>query len=198
MVLTTKDYADDVDRGCPMVLGGPLSHVMAAKAVALAEARTQAFRTYAQRVADNSKALAEGLMKRGVKLVTGGTDNHINLLDVTASFGLTGRQAEAALLDSGVVTNRNSIPADPNGAWYTSGIRIGTPALTSREFGSDEFDQVAELIVTTLKATTPVTASTGKPGKAKYQIADGVAQKVHDAADELLGNFPLYPGLDLD
>ena len=197
MVLTTKDYADDVDRGCPMVLGGPLSHVMAAKAVALAEARTQAFRTYAQRVADNSKALAEGLMKRGVKLVTGGTDNHINLLDVTASFGLTGRQAEAALLDSGVVTNRNSIPADPNGAWYTSGIRIGTPALTSRGFGSDEFDQVAELIVTTLKATTPVTASTGKPGKAKYQIADGVAQKVHDAADELLGNFPLYPGLDL-
>ncbi|NKN51684.1 glycine hydroxymethyltransferase, partial [Clostridioides difficile] len=135
MVLTTKDYADDVDRGCPMVLGGPLSHVMAAKAVALAEARTQAFRDYARRVADNSKALAEGLMKRGVKLITNGTDNHINLLDVTTSFGLAGRQAEAALLDAGVVTNRNSIPADPNGAWYTSGIRIGTPALTSRGFG---------------------------------------------------------------
>ncbi|MDU5514520.1 MAG: glycine hydroxymethyltransferase [Cutibacterium avidum] len=197
MVLTTKEYAADVDRGCPMVLGGPLSHVMAAKAVALAEARTQAFRDYAQRVADNAKALAEGLMKRGVKLVTDGTDNHINLLDVTTSFGLTGRQAEAALLDSGVVTNRNSIPADPNGAWYTSGVRIGTPALTSRGFGADEFDQVAELIVTALKATTPVTASSGKPGKAKYRIADGVAQKVHDAADELLGNFPLYPGLDL-
>lgn len=197
IVLTTKDYADDVDRGCPMVLGGPLSHVMAAKAVALAEARTQTFRDYAQRVANNAKALAEGLMKRGVKLVTDGTDNHINLLDVTTSFGLTGRQAEAALLDAGVVTNRNSIPTDPNGAWYTSGIRIGTPALTSRGFGPDEFDQVAELIVTTLEATTPMTASTGKPGKAKYQIADGVAQKVHDAADELLGNFPLYPGLDL-
>ncbi|MBD4629852.1 glycine hydroxymethyltransferase, partial [Xanthomonas citri pv. citri] len=101
MVLTTKDYADDVDRGCPMVLGGPLSHVMAAKAVALAEARTQAFRDYARRVADNSKALAEGLMKRGVKLITNGTDNHINLLDVTTSFGLAGRQAEAALLDAG-------------------------------------------------------------------------------------------------
>ena len=197
MVLTTKEYAADVDRGCPMVLGGPLSHVMAAKAVALAEARTQAFRDYAQRIADNSKALAEGLMKRGVKLVTDGTDNHINLLDVFSSFGLTGRQAESALLDSGVVTNRNSIPADPNGAWYTSGVRIGTPALTSRGFGADEFDQVAELIVTALKATTPVTASNGKPGKAKYQIADGVAQKVHDAADELLGSFPLYPGLDL-
>ena len=97
MVLTTKDYADDVDRGCPMVLGGPLSHVMAAKAVALAEARTQAFRDYARRVADNSKALAEGLMKRGVKLITNGTDNHINLLDVTTSFGLAGRQAQEGI-----------------------------------------------------------------------------------------------------
>ena len=197
MVLTTHEYAGDVDRGCPMVLGGPLGHIMAAKAVALAEARTQAFRDYAQRIADNSKALAEDLMKRGVKLVTDGTDNHINLLDVFSSFGLTGRQAESALLDSGVVTNRNSIPADPNGAWYTSGVRIGTPALTSRGFGPDEFDRVAELIVTALSATTPATTASGKRGKAKYTIADGVAQQVHDAADELLGNFPLYPGLEL-
>lgn len=197
MVLTTKEYADDVDRGCPMVLGGPLSHMMAAKAVALAEARTQAFRDYAQQVAANAKALAEGLMKRGVKLVTDGTDNHLNLLDVNTSFGLTGRQAESALLEAGIVTNRNSIPADPNGAWYTSGIRIGTPALTSRGFGADEFDRVAELIVEALKATSPATASTGKPGKAKYVMADGVADRVHAAADELLGNFPLYPGLEL-
>lgn len=197
MILVDKEYADDVDRGCPMVLGGPLGHVMAAKAVALAEARTQAFRDYAQKVADNSRALAEGLMKRGVKLVTDGTDNHINLLDVTTSFGLTGRQAESALLDSGIVTNRNSIPADPNGAWYTSGVRIGTPALTSRGFGADEFDRVAALIVEALKATTPKTASTGKPGKAKYEMADGVADRVHAEADELVGSFPLYPGLEL-
>ncbi|MDN6811438.1 MAG: glycine hydroxymethyltransferase, partial [Acidipropionibacterium jensenii] len=197
MVLVTKEYADDVDRGCPMVLGGPLGHVMAAKAVALAEARTQTFRDYAQKVADNAKALAEGLMSRGVKLVTNGTDNHINLLDVTASFGLTGRQAESALLDSGIVTNRNSIPADPNGAWYTSGVRIGTPALTSRGFGAEEFDRVAALIVEALKATTPRTASSGKPGKAKYVMADGVADRVHAEADELVGNFPLYPGLEL-
>jgi glycine hydroxymethyltransferase len=170
---------------------------MAAKAVALAEARTQAFRDYAQKVADNAKALAEGLMSRGVKLVTNGTDNHINLLDVTTSFGLTGRQAESALLDSGIVTNRNSIPADPNGAWYTSGIRIGTPALTSRGFGAEEFDRVAALIVEALKATTPRTASSGKPGKAKYVMEDGVADRVHAEADELVGNFPLYPGLEL-
>src|ERR1700759_1687348 len=103
-----------------MVLGAPLSHVMAAKAVALAEARQPAFQTYAQAVADNAQSLPEGFLGRGATVVTGGTDNHIVLLDVS-SFGLTGRQAESALLDSGVVTNRNSVPADPNGAWYTSG-----------------------------------------------------------------------------
>ncbi|MCW5954583.1 MAG: glycine hydroxymethyltransferase, partial [Propionibacteriaceae bacterium] len=121
-VLATPEYASAVDRGCPMVLGGPLSHVMAAKAIAFAEARQPAFGSYAQAVADNAKTLAEGLMKRGVKLVTDGTDNHLVLMDVS-NFGLTGRQAESALLESGIVTNRNSVPADPNGAWYTSGVR---------------------------------------------------------------------------
>src|SRR6201991_145895 len=92
MVLCQQELADQVDRGCPMVLGGPLPHVMAAKAVALAEARTDAFHDYAQRVVDNAVALAEGLLRRGVRLVTGGTENHLVLIDVT-SFGLTGRQA---------------------------------------------------------------------------------------------------------
>jgi glycine hydroxymethyltransferase len=174
-----------------MVLGGPLSHVMAAKAVALAEARQPAFQVYAQRVADNAKALADGFLKRGARLVTGGTDNHIVLLDVT-SFGLTGRQAESALLDSGVVTNRNSIPADPNGAWYTSGIRLGTPALTTRGFGADDFDRVAELIVDVLSNTQQEGTS-----KAKYKLADGTAVRVHAGASELLAANPLYPGLSL-
>ncbi len=196
-VLATEEFAPSVDKGCPMVLGGPLSHVMAAKAVAFAEARTETFQTYAQAVADNAKTLAEGLMKRGVKLVTDGTDNHLVLLDVASSFGLTGRQAESALLDAGVVTNRNSIPRDPNGAWYTSGVRIGTPALTSRGFGAAEFDRVAELMVDVLKQTTPVTASNGQPGKAKYTLADGVADRTKAAASELLEANPLYPGLKL-
>jgi glycine hydroxymethyltransferase len=196
MVLATAEYAPSVDRGCPMVLGGPLSHVMAAKAVALAEARRPSFQTYAQAVADNAKTLAEGLMKRGVKLVTDGTDNHLVLMDVS-SFGLTGRQAESALLDSGVVTNRNSVPNDPNGAWYTSGVRIGTPALTSRGFGAAEFDTVAELITTVLKATTPQTTAAGAPGKAKYTIAEGVADRTKAAAAEMLNANPLYPGLEL-
>ena len=196
LVLATEEFAPSVDRGCPMVLGGPLSHVMAAKAVALAEARQDSFRAYAQDIADNAKSLAEGFLTRGANLVTGGTDNHIVLLDVS-SFGLTGRQAESALLDAGVVTNRNSVPADPNGAWYTSGIRLGTPALTTRGFGRDEFDTVAELIVHVLQNTQPGTTKDGKPSKASYVLAEGVAEKVKDASAELLDKHPLYPGLNL-
>jgi len=196
MVLATEEFAPAVDRGCPMVLGGPLSHMMAAKAVALAEARTQEFRDYAQRIADNAKSLADGFLSRDARLVTGGTDNHLVLLDVS-SFGLTGRQAESALLEAGVVTNRNSVPQDPNGAWYTSGIRLGTPALTTRGFGHDEFDTVAELIVDVLSATQPGTTKAGGPSKASYRLADGVADKVKDASSELLTRYPLYPGLDL-
>src|ERR687889_935320 len=184
MVLAQEEYAPSVDRGCPMVLGGPLSHVMAAKAVALAEARQPAFQTYAQNVADNAKSLAEGFLSRGAKLVTGGTDNHLVLLDVTA-YGLTGRQAESALLDCGIVTNRNAVPSDPNGAWYTSGVRLGSPALTTRGFGHDEFDTVAELIVHVLQNTQPGTTKDGGPSKASYTLAEGVADKVKDASAEL-------------
>ena len=196
LVLATQEYADSVDRGCPMVLGGPLGHVMAAKAVALAEARTESFQTYAQAVADNAQVLADGLLSRGARLVSGGTDNHLVLIDVSG-FGLTGRQAESALLDAGIVTNRNAVPADPNGAWYTSGVRIGTPALTTRGFGPAEFDRVADLIVNVLRNTTPVTAASGQPGKAKYVLADGVAAATKSASAELLDANPLYPGLTL-
>ena len=196
MVLAQEEYAPSVDRGCPMVLGGPLSHMMAAKAVALAEARQPEFQTYAQSIADNAKSLAEGFLKRGGKLVTGGTDNHIVLVDVSG-FGLTGRQAEFALLDAGVVTNRNSVPQDPNGAWYTSGIRIGTPALTTRGFGADEFDKVAELMIDVLSNTQPGTNKAGAPSKATYVLADGVADRVKAASAEMLDKHPLYPGLEL-
>lgn len=196
LLLSTAEYAPAIDRGCPMVLGGPLSHVMAAKAVALAEARQPAFASYARAIADNALALADGLLARGVKLVTGGTDNHIVLIDVR-DFGLTGRQAESALLEAGIVTNRNSVPNDPNGAWYTTGVRIGTPALTSRGFGPAEFDVVAQLIADVLRATTPGLTASGTPGKAKHVLADGVAARTKSAAAELLDAHPLYPGLHL-
>ncbi|MDX6326552.1 MAG: glycine hydroxymethyltransferase, partial [Nocardioidaceae bacterium] len=196
LVLSTEEYAAAVDRGCPMVLGGPLSHVMAAKAVALAEARQDGFREYAQQVAANAQSLAEGFLSRGATLVTGGTDNHLVLLDVT-SFGLTGRQAETALLDAGIVTNRNSVPADSNGAWYTSGIRFGTPALTTRGFGHAEFDRVADLVVDVLSHTSPNTTSAGAPSKATYTLEDGVVERTKAASAELLDKHPLYPGLEL-
>jgi glycine hydroxymethyltransferase len=190
MVLCQPELADQVDRGCPMVLGGPLAHVMGAKAVALAEARRPEFADYAQRIVDNAHALAEGLIKRGATLVSGGTDNHLVIIDVD-KYGLTGRQAEQALLDSGIVTNRNSIPQDPNGAWYTSGVRIGTPALTTRGLGAPEMDQIAELMHTVLAQTTPAGS------KAKYDLDPALADRISKQATELLAAFPLYGEVDL-
>jgi glycine hydroxymethyltransferase len=196
MVLCQQEYADAVDRGCPMVLGGPLGNVIAAKAVALAEARQPAFRDYAQRVADNAQALAAGLLSRGASLVSGGTDNHLCLVDVS-SYGLTGRQAESALLDSGIVTNRNAIPRDPNGAWYTSGVRIGTPALTTRGLGAAEMDVVAGLMHEVLSSTRPGTTKAGTPSKASYELDPAVSGRVSKEASDLLAGFPLYPEVDL-
>ncbi|NEA57590.1 glycine hydroxymethyltransferase [Streptomyces sp. SID13666] len=196
MVLCDAELAEHVDRGCPMVLGGPLPHVMAAKAVALAEARRPDFRDYARRIVDNASALAEGLLRRGASLVTGGTDNHLVLADVSG-YGLTGRQAEAALLDAGIVTNRNSVPQDRNGAWYTSGVRIGTPALTTRGLGVPEMDEIAGLIDTVLANTRPGTTASGAPSKASHVLDPSVADQVAGRSADLLAGFPLYPGVDL-
>jgi len=195
-VLADDDHAEFVDRGCPMVLGGPLPHVMAAKAVAFAEARQPGFADYGRRIVENARALADGLQQRGVDLVTGGTDNHLVLLDVAASFGLTGRQAEAALLEAGVVTNRNSIPADLNGAWYTSGIRLGTPALTTLGMGPDEMTETADIIATALRATTASTSNSGQ-SRARYTITPNVAHGCRQRCDELLHRYPLYPAIEL-
>ncbi len=187
-----NDLAEHIDKGCPMVLGGPLANVMAAKAVAFAEAKTESFRSYAQQVVDNAHALAEGIEKRGGRLVTGGTENHLVLVDVR-SFGLTGRQAESALEDSGVIVNRNSIPFDPNGAWYTSGIRLGTPALTSVGMGCDDMDDIAEIICSTLEATEPSTITSGELSKAKFNLSDVIQSNNRTRCGELLSQNPLYP-----
>jgi glycine hydroxymethyltransferase len=197
MVLCQSELAEFVDKGCPMVLGGPIGNMMAAKAVAFAEAKQPSFQVYAQQIVDNAVALAESLMKRGANLVTGGTDNHLVLLDVGASFGLTGRQAESALLESGVVTNRNAVPRDPNGAWYTSGVRMGTPALTTLGMGPDEMDEVADIIVAILKDATATSTAAGAPSKAKYVLTDGLADSSRSRCAELLGRFPLYPSIQL-
>ncbi len=197
LVLCDRDLAEHVDRGCPMVLGGPLPNMMAAKAVALAEAAQPDFATYARRIVDNAAALAEGLLRRGATLVTGGTDNHLVLID-TRRYGITGRQAEAALLDAGIVTNRNSIPADPNGAWYTSGVRLGTPALTTLGMGTAEMDEIADLIVTVVDATAPTPILTGGPSQARYAIEANVTESIRVRVGDLLTAHPLYPTITLD
>jgi glycine hydroxymethyltransferase len=196
MVLCDSDYAPFVDRGCPMVLGGPLPHVMAAKAVALAEASQPEFSDYARRVVDNAVALADGLSEHGARLVTGGTDNHLVLLDVSP-YDITGRQAEGALIEAGIVVNRNAIPNDPQGPWFTSGVRLGTPALTTRGFEPDDLREVAAMIDLVLRNTKPTLTAAGAVSKVKYTLDAGVRQDVLDRAAALVGAHPLYPGLEL-
>jgi glycine hydroxymethyltransferase len=200
LVLCSADLAPAVDRGCPLVLGGPLPHVMAAKAVALQEASRPEFSTYARAVVDNARTLADRLQAIGVGVLTGGTDNHLVMVDLRG-FGLTGRIAEAALVDAGVTCNRNPVPGDPQGAWYTSGLRLGTPAVTTLGMGADEMGQIADVIHGVLAATTPATIASGpnagRPSRVNYTLDDSVLSKARASVDELLGRHRLYPGINL-
>ncbi|MFQ6878671.1 MAG: serine hydroxymethyltransferase [Oscillospiraceae bacterium] len=134
----------------PGIQGGPLMHVIAAKAVCFAEALKPEFREYMQRVADNAQALAKGLMDREIKIVSGGTDNHLMLVDLTP-YDLTGKAVEKLLDEAHITANKNTIPNDPKSAFVTSGIRLGTPAATSRGLVTEDFDQVAEAIATVIR-----------------------------------------------
>jgi glycine hydroxymethyltransferase len=191
MVLCTEEFAPVVDRGCPLVLGGPLGHVMAAKAVALTEAARPEFAGYAQRIVDNAATLADALQQQGATVLTGGTDNHLLLVDARP-YGLTGRQAETALREAGITLNRNVIPFDPNGSWYTSGLRLGTPAATTLGMGPDEMREVASIVHTVLESTSGVPDS-----KAKYTLDASVRDQARRRAGDLLDRFPLYPGIAL-
>ncbi len=191
-----KDWMNEfVLRGCPLVLGGPLGHMMASKAIAFEKALEPEFQEYSAQVVKNAQALADELMRCGAKLTSDGTDNHLMVIDCT-SYGLTGRHADGALLDSGIVTNRNTIPNDPNGAWYTSGVRIGTPALTTRGMKEDDFREIARLIDEVLRATKPVVTD-GKTSPAKYNLDADFAQKIQTQITELLARFPLYPNIEI-
>jgi glycine hydroxymethyltransferase len=196
MVLCQKDWAETIDRGCPLVLGGPLPHVMAAKAVAFWEASQPSFATYAQRVVDNAQALAEALMQRGVPVLTQGTDNHLVMLDLRR-MGLNGRQAEAALRAADLTCNRNVIPNDPNGAWYTSGLRLGSPAATTLGFGPGEMREVADVIHSVLTHTTPG-LHREQISQVKFMTEPGALQRAKARVAELLGRHRLYPELELE
>jgi glycine hydroxymethyltransferase len=178
------------------VLGGPLPHVIAAKAVALHEASQPEFETYARRIVENAAALAEALQTEGVTVVTGGSENHLVLVDVRP-FGLTGRQAEGALRAAGVTLNRNVIPYDTNGSWYTSGLRIGTPAVTTLGMGAAEMQEIAAIIATVLRATAPTKTASGKPSLANYTLDESARSQAEGRARDLLARFPLYPEIEL-
>ena len=200
LILCRKEFADAVDRGCPLVLGGPLPHVIAAKAVAFTEAAQPAFASYARRIVGNAQALAAACAGNGLEVVTGGTDNHLLLLDVTPC-GLTGRQAESALRDAGIMANRNALPDDRHGPWYTSGLRLGTPALTTLGMGEAEMAEVGAAIARVLAATEPATITRGRragsASRTHYRIDAEVRSAVSRDVTRLLQGFAAYPGLDL-
>lgn len=201
VVFCKAEFAEYVDKGCPLVIGGPLPHVMAAKAVAFTEANTPEFRTYAHQIAANAKTMAQAMIDEGLTIPTGGTDNHLMLVDVTP-FGLNGRQAESAVRECGITLNRNSLPFDPNGPWYTSGLRVGTPAVTSLGMGEAEMKEIAALFKLILSNTTPKIlssgANAGQPSKVKYDITEGVREEARKRVSALLNKFVLYPELDLE
>jgi len=194
LVLCTEEYKEVVDKGCPLVLGGPLPHVMAAKAVAFEEASKPQFQVYAQQVISNAKALAEALVEEKVKVLTGGTDNHLILFDVFESFGLTGRQVEMAFRQAHITVNRNAIYNDKMGPWYTSGIRLGTPALTTLGMKEEQMKEIAKSMVKILIHTKPAQVN-GKSSKAKANTDEKILQEVKSSVQELLSAFKLYPEL---
>ena len=175
MILCKNEYQKALDgRVFPGMQGGPLMHVIAAKAVALREALTEEFRQYQVQIRDNARALAETLMAEGFRLVSGGTDNHLMLIDVT-SVGVTGAEGADALDRAGITANKNMIPFDTRGPQVTSGIRVGTPAITSRGMKEEEMRLVGRLIATVLK----------DPG------SETTIGRVRKEAGELCGRFPL-------
>ncbi len=166
----------------PGLQGGPLMHVIAAKAVALGEALKPSFRAYAQAVVDNARALAATLQEHGFDIVSGGTDNHLMLVDLRPKQ-VTGKLAEAALERAGITCNKNSIPFDPQRPFVTSGIRLGTPACTTRGFGTGEFRAVGEMI----SAVVDGLQRTGGAGDPEIEAT------VRREAEALSGRFPIYP-----
>lgn len=196
LVLCTQEFAEHVDKGCPYVLGGPLPHVMAAKAICFEEALQPSFQQYAADVVSNIRTMAEALIAEGESVVSGGTDNHLLLVDVSEERQLNGRQAAGALRDCGFTLNRNAIPktpqGDPNGAWYTSGLRLGSPAVTTLGMGAEEMKEIAAIISLVLKNTSALDK------KGKYETAEAVQVEARQRVAELLSKFPVYPELDLD
>ncbi len=181
LVLCTEEYAKAIDKSVfPGLQGGPLMHVIAGKAVAFKEALSSEFAAYQQQIVANARALGTALVERGWRLVSGGTDNHLVLVDVK-SRGLTGKEAEKALDEVGVTVNKNTIPYDTESPFVTSGVRIGTPAVTTRGMGEAEMVEIASIIDEALQA-------------AINGAQEGVNAKLLGRVRELCAAYPLYQG----
>jgi len=197
LILCRKEWSEAVDKGCPLVLGGPLPHVIAAKAVAFQEALEPSFSQYAHQVVKNAQHLAACLLERGVKLITGGTDNHLILMNVLESFNISGRQAEQVLRSCSITTNRNTVPGDILSPLIGSGVRIGTAALTTLGMQEREMELVAELICVVLEAA-------GRQKRAENDVRSVIevdpelGTAVRSQVCDLLGRFPLYPNLKVN
>ncbi len=201
LILCKEEFRESVDKGCPLVIGGPLGHVIAAKALCFIEALRPEYREYAHRIVANAQDLALALKEEGCRILTGGTDNHLMLLDVSP-FGLNGRQAESLMRECGITLNRNALPFDKNGPWYTSGLRLGTPALTTLGMGEAEMKEIASIIALVLKSAQPVRLTKGpKAGQLsrnRAKVSQQVLEEARGRVSALLAAFPLYPELDLD
>ncbi|MDR0655822.1 MAG: glycine hydroxymethyltransferase [Treponema sp.] len=204
LVLSTAEFAEALDKGCPLTMGGPLPHVIAAKAAAFREAGQPEFRQYAARIVENTQALAAACIKNGLEVLTGGSDNHLFLVNVRSlqipGGSITGRQAESALHECHITVNRNSLPFDPNGPWYTSGLRIGAAAVTTLGMGKPEMEELGAVIALVLKGTAPAADAKdpAKKSKAKYVIDGKVKAEALSRVEKLLSRFPVYPELDLE
>ncbi|MHB9293887.1 glycine hydroxymethyltransferase [Hollandina sp. SP2] len=198
LILSTKAFAQALDKGCPLTMGGPLPHVIAAKAVALEEAGTPEFRDYAARIVENCQALASACIKNGLAVPTGGTDNHLFLVNLQR-LGINGRQAESALLDCGIILNRNTLPFDPQGPWYTSGLRIGTAAITTLGMGTAEMEEIGSIIALVLNHTVQVSdpKDPAKKSLVKYGIEEKARVQALERVRKLMVRFPVYPELDI-
>ena len=199
LILCKSEFKEAIDKGCPLVQGGPLPHVMAAKAIAFEEAAAPAFKKYSRQIVENAKAMAETFRKAGTRVLTGGTDNHLLLLDVSSTFKLTGRQAELLLREAHLTVNRNAIPRDVNGPWYTSGVRIGTPAVTTLGMKEKEMEEIATIAVSLLKEAKPTPdEKTGAPSRAKAYVPPKSLAQAQQRVGDVLKHFPLYPELVID
>jgi len=192
MVLCQSELKEVVDKGCPLVLGGPLPHVMAAKAIAFQEANAPSFQAYANQIVKNAEALASGLVRKGFRLTTGGTENHLLVFDVASKLNLTGKQAEEGLRQAGFTVNRNTLPWDPNGAWFTSGVRLGTPALTTLGMKEQEMEEIAGMIADLLSFCRS-SVENGEVSRAHVDVEPSQLAKTRKQVSELLHRFPLYP-----